>query len=445
MIDGGRARRSKRASKNPRALAARVLAQVLRGRSLAVLLSGLPGGLPAAERALAKELCFGTARWWFRLDPVADRLLERPLKAKDADLRALILVGLYQLAHARVADHAAVAETVEAARALDKPWAAGLVNAVLRAFQRRREGLLAEVDRDPATRFALPGWLLERFRAAWPDAWEHIAEAGNERPPMSLRVNLARLCRADYLHMLAAAGMPAEPIEATDGGVTLAAAVDAWELPGFEAGLVSVQDGAAQLAAPLLDLRPGCRVLDACAAPGGKSCHILESAPEGTRLVALDKDEKRLALVFGNLERLGLRAEVVAGDAGRPDGAWATAPFDRILLDAPCSATGVIRRHPDIKLLRRPGDMAALRRTQAAMLDALWGRLVPGGRLVYATCSILPEENEEQVAAFLRRQPSARELPIDGHWGEPRPRGRQLLPGDGGMDGFYYAVLGKAL
>ena len=261
---------------------------------------------------------------------------------------------------------------------------------------------------------------------------------------MSLRVNLSRLPRADYLDRLAAAGMAAEPIAATDGGVTLASAVDARALPGFEAGLVSVQDGAAQLAAPLLDLRPGCRVLDACAAPGGKSCHILESAPAGTRLVALDKDEKRLALVFENLERLGLRAEVVAGDACRPKGAWAAAPFDRILLDAPCSATGVIRRHPDIKLLRREKDLAALGRTQAAMLDALWERLVPGGRLVYATCSILPEENEEQVAAFLKRQPAAGEVPIGGRWGEPRPRGRQILPGDGGMDGFYYAVLLKA-
>ena len=426
-----------------RVCAVRIMVQVLRGRSLAALFPDYLNASSPSERALIKEFCFGTARWWFRLDAVLNQLLKRPLKPKDQDIRVLMILGLYQLIYSRVAEHAAVAETVEAARKLNKPWAAGLVNGVLRSFQRRRESLLTQVDRDPAARYALPAWLLAMLQEAWPERWEEIARGGNARPPMSLRVNATRVRRSDYQERLGEAGIASEAIEGTEAGLLLASPVNVHDLPGFDGGLVSVQDGAAQLAAPLLDVRPGFDVLDTCAAPGGKSCHILEST-QGVRLVAADNDEERLALVHDNLSRLGLDAEVIMADASRPEGDWAARAYDRILIDAPCSATGVIRRHPDIKLLRRPDDIPALIGAQQEILDAAWALLKPGGRMVYATCSVLPGENEAQVAAFLERHPDAAELTISGNWGRARMHGRQILPGEGGMDGFYYALLEKA-
>ena len=438
LADGGR-----RNAQGARVLAARIVVQVLRGRSLAALFPEFLSDLPPTERAVVKEFCFGTIRWWFRLDAVLNQLVKRPLKPKDQDIRALMMLGLYQLVYSRVAEHAAVAETVEAARKLGKPWAAGLVNGVLRSFQRHRESLLAQADRDPAARFAVPSWLAAMLQEARPECWEEIASKGNERPPMSLRVNTARIARSDYLERLRQAGIAAETIEGTESGLLLGSPVDTHDLPGFDEGMVSVQDGAAQLAAPLLGVRPGFDVLDACAAPGGKSCHILESA-EGIRLVAVDRDRQRLALVRDNLARLGLEAEVFPGDVSRPEGEWAARAYDRILIDAPCSATGVIRRHPDIKLLRRSDDIPALMRTQQRILDAAWTLLKPGGRLVYATCSVLPGENEAQITAFLARHPDAGELAIGGDWGQARGHGRQILPGESAMDGFYYALLEKA-
>ena len=444
MVESPAPASGRQASPNPRASAARLLQQLQSGRSLSELLAGDIKGVGERDRALVKAICFGVARWWQRLDALANLLLERPLKSRDADIRALILIGLYQLQYTRVAPHAALAETVEAARVLKKPWAAGLVNALLRRFQRQSKTLLAAADRSQTARYAHPEWLLQALQRAWPRHWQAMVDAANCQPPMSLRVNLARISRSDYFQCLKQAGIAARPIQGVPSGVVLDRAMDVAALPGFSDGLVSVQDGGAQLAAPLLDLRPGQRVLDACAAPGGKTGHILELAPPGVLLTAVDIDFQRLQRVRENLHRLGLTADIATGDAASPQGAWAELRYDRILLDVPCSACGVIRRHPDIKLLRKATDIAALAQMQERILDAAWPLLKPGGMLLYATCSLLPEENQDQVRHFLERQEDAMELPVDATWGHACRPGRQTLPGEATMDGFYYARLLKA-
>lgn len=429
-------------SGNPRVVAARLLRQLAAGRSISDLLEQGLDRVAPRDRGLVKEFCFGVARWRPRLEQVAGQLLSKPIKPKEGEVQALILLGLYQLIYMRVAPHAAVAETVEAARLLRKNWAVGLINALLRRFQRERDALLALADAEPVSRYAVPGWLLQRLRADWPEQWEAILQASNAHPPMSLRVNLARISREQYLAQLAAAGIGAAPIPHLPAGLVLEEAMEAQALPGFAEGRVSVQDGGAQLAAGLLELQPGQQVLDACAAPGGKSAHILETAP--VRLTTMDLDPLRLERVRQNLARLGVTATVVQGDAARPQGAWAEQQYDRILLDVPCSATGVIRRHPDIKLLRRATDIPALVKSQGAILRAIWPLLKPGGLLLYATCSILSDENERQVERFLEQADDARERVIEAGWGQRRPVGRQTLPGEASMDGFYYACLEKS-
>lgn len=428
-----------------RAAAAAALHRVRdRGQSLSRVFEGGPMPRPPVDRALTQELVYGSLRLLPRLEAIAGRLLHHPMRPADRDLEALILVGLYQLTGMDTPDHAAVAATVEAARLLGKPDKAALVNALLRRFIRERESLVAEIMTLPSARWLFPEWLLAALRHDWPEDWEAIVEASNGRGPMSLRVNRLRGDRQAYAARLAAEGLTARPIPDTESGLTLDRPIPARELPGFEEGLVSIQDGGGQLAAALLAAGPGERVLDACAAPGGKTAAILEHADDTLDLVALDQDATRLKTLRENLERLGLHARVVRGDAAEPLGDWARSPFERILLDVPCSATGVIRRHPDIKWLRRAEDVTALSALQARMLDATWGLLAPGGRLLYATCSLLAAENHEQVAAFLGRTPDARESPIPATWGVSRPHGRQLLPTPGGADGFYYAVIDKA-
>jgi 16S rRNA (cytosine967-C5)-methyltransferase len=314
---------------------------------------------------------------------------------------------------------------------------------VLRRFQREREQLLAIIDCEPTARLSHPGWLLAESQQAWPEQWQSILKAANSRPPMSLRVNLGRIDRQEYLQQLSAATIAARPLSDIPSALVLEQPVEVGVLPGFADGLVSVQDGGAQLAAGLLDLQPGQSVLDVCSAPGGKSCHILELEPE-VSLTAVDVDQDRLALVQDNLQRLGLNARVVLGDAIDPEGEWAQMDsYDRILLDVPCSATGVIRRHPDIKLLRRPEDLERLVSVQRKLLSTVWPLLKPGGILLYATCSLLPQENEQQVEWFLCQQGDARERPIEAEWGHRRTIGRQTLPGEATMDGFYYASLEK--
>ncbi len=426
---------------NVRAVAAQALGQVLgEGRSLAVVLPAALERVAPRDRGLLWELCHGACRWQPELQPLLDGLLTRPLDPRESVTRALLLVGLYQLLHLRIPDHAAVAETVAAARQLRKPWAVGLTNAVLRSFSRRHAELRARLETIEEARTAHPRWLLEWLQRDWPDDWPAIVAANNTRPPFTLRVNPRRCDRDDYRARLAAAGQQAEPVAAAPAALTLAEPVEPAALPGFADGQVSVQDAAAQLAAPLLDARPGMRVLDACAAPGGKTAHLLECIPD-LDLTALDQDAARLERVRDNLTRLRLAGRLVPGDASRPADWWDGVPYDRILLDAPCSATGVIRRHPDIKLLRRETDIAALADRQRALLAALWPLLRPGGRLLYATCSVLRRENEQVVAAFLAAQPEAREQPIPADWGRALAWGRQILPGEAGMDGFYYAAL----
>ena len=429
---------------NPRLAAAKALAAVLSGK--ASLNSSLPTQLDKVEdrdRGFTQDLAFGTARWQPRLSALAAKLLQKPFKAADADVEALLLVGLYQLLYTRVPAHAAIGETVGCADKLKKPWAKALLNAVLRRAQRESEALLAELEHDPVVRTAHPRWLQKSLKAFWPEQWEAICAANNAHPPMILRVNRRLHTRDAYLALLGEAGIPAIPCQYSRDGIVLETPGDVRALPGFAEGWISVQDEAAQLAADLLELAPGQRVLDACCAPGGKTCHILEAEPKLAGVVAVDLEAKRLVRVKENLERLGLDAQLIAADGRDTATWWDGKPFQRILLDAPCSATGVIRRHPDIKLTRQPDDIAALAVLQGELLDAMWSTLDVGGMLLYATCSTLPTENTEVIEAFLARTPGARELDIATQAGLKQPHGRQLLAQEGGHDGFYYAKLIK--
>ena len=429
---------------NPRLAAARALAAVLNGKaSLGSSLPPLLDKVDARDRGLAQDLAFGTARWQPRLALLADKLLQKPFKAADRDVEALLLVGLYQLLHTRIPAHAAIGETVACVDKLKKSSLKGLLNAVLRNAQRDHEALFAELERDPVLHTAHPRWLQKRLKADWPEQWQAICTANNEHPPLILRVNRRHGSRDAYLAELRGNGIEAEPCTFSRDGIRLLQPCDVKTLPGFAEGRVSVQDEAAQLAADLLDLAPGQRVLDACAAPGGKTCHLLEAQPQLSEVIALDLEPGRLARVQENLKRLQLKATLIAADGRATKVWWVGTPFQRILLDAPCSATGVIRRHPDIKLTRQADDIAALAQLQGELLDALWPTLEVGGVLLYATCSVLPQENSDNIAAFLQRTPGARELDIAGAFGLKQAHGRQLLPQADGHDGFYYAKLIK--
>ena len=427
-----------------RAAAARAIAAVCAGQSLDAALPRQQEQVSPADRPLLAELCYGTLRWHLRFAVILDQLLARPFKARDADLHALLAAALYQLEFTRIPPHAVVHETVAACVALAKPWAKGLVNALLRRFQRERAQLDTVFAGNVCYRTAHPQWLVQRLSEDWPEQADDILNAGNGRAPMTLRVNRRRTDRGAYLGQLAAAGIVARPTDHSDDGVTLAAPRAVGELPGFAAGLVSVQDEGAQLCAPLLAPRPGQRVLDACCAPGGKTGHLLELAPDGMELLGIDRSPERLRQVAENLDRLGLDAQLLAADAGAPQRWWDGVPFDRILLDAPCSATGVVRRHPDIKLLRRPTDIVELAAEQRRLLLALWEILAPGGRLLYATCSVLRAENDAVVAALCAVRGDVRVLPLSESLpGIATAAGRQWLPGADDNDGFYYALLEK--
>ncbi len=425
---------------NPRAIAARIVAQVMvDGRSLSRALETIP---PAAvdDQPLIQEMCYGVMREYHRLSLIIAELLKKPLKEKDGDVQALLLLGLYQLMSMRVPDHAAVSETVAATAALKKPWARGMVNGVLRNFQRRQDELLAKVDGSEEGRWSHPQWLIDAVREAWPEDWQALLTANNQRPPMTLRVN-AGTSAGDYLAELSKLEIDARGSAITASAIQLEQPQDVTLLPGFAGGRVSVQDEAAQQAAGLMALADGQRVLDVCAAPGGKTGHMLELAE--LEMVAVDVDVDRLQRVTENLQRLGKSAQCVVGDAREPEAWWDGQLFDRILLDAPCSATGVIRRHPDIKWLRQAEDIPALVELQAQILDAIWLLLKPGGMLLYATCSVLPQENARQIAAFLARQADAQHKALNVAWGQAAEFGCQVLTGTANMDGFYYACLEK--
>ena len=425
-----------------RGVAHALLTGVLRdGRSLGTTRRRrLDSRLDPRERAFARELVFGTLRYLPRLEAWLALVATHP--PRDADVRVLALLGLYQIGFTRVPPHAAVNTTVELARTIGKPWAAGFVNAALRRFAAERDAI-DHIGLAANARLAHPDWLLGAFRCAWPSAWECIARANLERPPMTLRVNTRRTSRRRYLDVLSSTGIRAWPTRHSLEGVTLESPCAVESVPGFGEGLVSVQDEAAQLAAALLDAPHGSRVLDACAAPGGKTAHVLERGAGGVEVVALEEDPRRTGDLRRTLARLLLPARVLSGDATEPDAWWDGRQFDRILLDAPCSGTGVIRRHPDIKVLRRPDDVDAMAGRQRAMLRALWPLLVRGGRLLYATCSVLSRENESIVGSFLVEQADAEVVRIDAAWGRPAGPGRQILPGEDAMDGFFYAALAK--
>ena len=432
---------------DPRLAAIANLAAVVDGQSLDAVLAANAAVLPEQDRAFAAELSYGLCRWYRQLHAVIAARLQKPFRDKDRDVHFLLMLGAYQLLHAKTPAHAAVNTSVELTRTLNKAWAGKLVNAILRGIQREAEDprspLRQQIEGDLSLRFAQPKWFVKAMARAWPEQQAQILDALQQRAPMTLRLNTRRCARTDYLQQLAEAGIEAQSLDAVPTAVVLQKPQPVGKLPGFAEGLVSVQDAGAQLAAQSLDVQAGQRILDACAAPGGKTGHILELADD-LAVTAVDVDAQRLERVRENTERLQLPAELQAADAANPPAAWRAQPFDRILVDAPCSATGVMRRHPDIRLLRRSDDIANLAQRQAAILDALWPCLRPGGKLLYATCSLMPQENHLQVEAFLQRQADARAQPLDDSWGHACSVGRQTLPGEHTMDGFYYALLEKA-
>jgi 16S rRNA (cytosine967-C5)-methyltransferase len=431
-----------------RAAAAEVVdAVVTSGRSLDAALAAHDSRVAKEDRALLRLLCYGTLRHHWRLQSWIAQLLERPLKRKDSIINALLAIGLYQLTDTRIPDHAVVSQTVEASRLLRRPKLAGLLNAVLRRFL--REDMASSAPDNAEAIHDHPQWLIDAIENDWPAQSAAILAANNSRAPMWLRVDVSRTTAAEYVQRLQQAGLAAEAFSAIDSAVKLADPVSVDELPGFSEGLVSVQDAAAQLAAPWLLKETSRRVLDACAAPGGKSGHLLELGGAGIDLTCLDSDAKRLQAVGENLSRLGRSATLACADASTPQTWWDGEAFDAILLDAPCSATGVIRRHPDIKLLRRASDIASLAGLQRSLLDNLWPLLAPGGRMLYATCSVLAAENDAVVGSFIEATADAGEDDALQNNNirdvmQRKTYGFQVLPGTANMDGFYYACLERA-
>ena len=423
---------------NLRSHAAKAIGQVLdQGQSLSAILPALQKNVSDKDRALLQELCFGTLRVLPQLEWCIQQLMAKPMVGKQRTLHYLLMVGLYQLLYTRIPPHAVLAETVEGAVALKRPRLKGLINGVLRQFQRQQEELLARAANNES-RYLHPSWLLKRIKQAYPSQWEQIIDANNQKPPMWLRVNRQHHTREAYLQLMQQAGIAAEPHAEYRDAIRLLAPCAVTDLPGFSDGWVTVQDASAQGCVDLLDPQNGEQILDLCAAPGGKTTHILEAAPKA-QVLAIDIDEQRLSRVKENLQRLHQHAEVRQGDGRTPQQWCGDKVFDRILVDAPCSATGVIRRHPDIKWLRRDSDIAELASLQSEILEAIWPRLKPDGVMVYATCSILPQENGEQIAAFLQRHKDAKLVET----GDAQSPGKQNLPHPEGGDGFFYAKLIK--
>ncbi len=420
---------------NSRAVAARTLVS-MRERGVS-----LNDALSDSSSPLLKELVYGVTRWFWRLQASADRLLKKPLRKKDSDLLVLILVGMYQLWKLSIPAHAAINETVDGCEQLGKSWARGLVNAVLRSYV--RSGGEACAGLSDEARYSHPSWLLQHVRQSWPEHWRQMLTANNERAPMVLRVNCQRIDRSRYLEELARCGLGGRCDELSSHGVVLDSPVSVHTLPGFADGWVSVQDTAAQWAAAMLTLRAGGRVLDACAAPGGKLTHILEAHPQAGPVLAIDISARRIAMIRENLDRLGVSAELRVADAGDPESWWDGTRFDCVVLDAPCTGSGVIRRHPDIKHLRRPGDVANMVDNQALLLERLWRTVAPHGHLLYITCSVFPEENENQVQRFCADRNDLDICPIRAPVGLHGPFGLQTLPGVHDVDGFFYSLLQK--
>lgn len=390
------------------------------------------------DPALTKELCYGVMRHLPSLEFIANRFIKKSFKDKDKDLHVLILLGIYQLFHMRIPPHAAISETVEAAKVFKKNWAAGLINGILRNCQRQKEKLQSKLNGAAETHYNHPQWFIDKLKLSWPEHWQDILKQNNQRGPMTLRVNLAKKSRAEYLSLLNDAGILAKEIAACDGALILDVPCGVEKLPGFDQGWVSVQDASAQLAADFLSIENGQRVLDACAAPGGKTCHLLEKA--SLDVLAIDNDAERLERVTDNLKRLQLKAKILVADASDPSNWWDGHTFDRILLDVPCSATGVIRRNPDIKYHRREEDIQHLSELQFTILKNSWSLLSDEGLMLYVTCSVLPDENESVIERFIDQQPSARVVPITCNIAQPLRHGIQVLPQED-FDGFYFCLL----
>ncbi len=429
---------------NARALAWQGLQTVLlEGRSLSAVLPELLNQCPPQDRALLQHLLYGVLRWLASLRALLHPLMQKKLKPKDADIELLLLMGLYQLHYMdAVPAHAAVNETIRLL-SKKKQWARGLINGVLRNFARTppetREQWRHSCEQ---AQYSHPQWLIDQLKTDWPDDWHTILTANNQNPPLTLRINPLKTDRAHFMALPEIAALNPQPHPLAPQAVILGQSVPVQQLPGYAEGWFSVQDAAAQQAAQILQPRPGERILDACAAPGGKTSHLQEIAHNKAHLLALEKDPTRILRLQENLERLELHAQIRQGDASTPEQWWDGALFDKIMLDAPCSATGIIRRHPDIKWHRTPEDIQQLTQTQADILRALWPLLKPGGALLYATCSVLAAENHAQLRAFLDNTPEAR-LQIIPHLPQRGTIGTQILPGQQNMDGFYYCHVVK--
>ncbi len=426
---------------NIRALAAKTLFHVVdKGRSLSDVLPEYQLKAEGKDKALLQEICFGVLRFLPELEFSAQQFIDKPIKGKQRVFHFLILVGIYQIKHTRIPDHAALSETVAACKPLKNMHLKGLVNAVLRHFQRYIESNKDEVSTNlpDAIKFNHPSWFIKKIKAAYPEQWQEILSANLAKPPMWLRVNQQHNTITEYQKKLALLDIEISEQEKRSGALLLTKPIDVNKLPDFSAGHSSIQDAAAQQAALLLDPQKNEHILDCCAAPGGKTCHILELEPT-VSMTAIDVEEKRLARVTENLERLKLNAKLIANDATEPDLWWDGKLYDRILLDAPCSATGVIRRHPDIKWLRKDNDIEQLQQLQQQILKNIWPLLKPGGTLLYATCSVLPQENDQQITQFLAEHNDVELVKIN----ESDTLGWQILPSKNNMDGFYYAKLIK--
>jgi len=430
-------------AENPRWIALQVMLKLLdQGRSLDdIFNSDWFRSLTVSRRdlGLCRELAFGLCRWYHALSPMLRQRLQKPIRARDRDIEIILLLGLYQLLVMKTEAHAAVNETVKLTLAQKKKWARGLVNAVLRTVIRQKV-----VCDDKQQARSYPEWMMARIEADWGDQADEMLLQGNQRPPMTLRVHGDRSDVEEMVVTLAANGIGANRHTKVETAIVLESPCDVTELPGFEAGRLSVQDASAQIAASLLVCDPGARVLDACAAPGGKTAHLLQRYPN-IEVDALDSSESRLERLRENLHRIGHSARVLVADAADSDSWFDGNPYDCILADLPCSASGVIRRHPDIKLLRRESDIMPLLAQQHKIIDALWSALKPGGEMLYSTCSVFKDENEAQIASFLERHADAAEITLQqANWGQQRPHGRQILSGSHNMDGFYYALLSKS-
>ncbi|MBE9559911.1 MAG: 16S rRNA (cytosine(967)-C(5))-methyltransferase RsmB [Proteobacteria bacterium] len=440
------ARPSKANVSAARAASLKALKQVFNGQSLSAVQMHTTDKLEdARDRGLANEIVNGVLRWRWQLEFFISSLLKKPLKPKDIEVQLILLMALYEISECRTPDYAVINESVELVRKSGKKWAAGLVNAVLRSFTREQEKLLSSI-KDGVVRYSHPAWILEKIKADWPQDWQQILEANNQRPAFCLRVNQMQHGVAQYQQQLTEQGLESSTVALADHALKLSHGIDVRLLPGFAEGAVSVQDAGAQLVAELFDVSAADRVLDLCAAPGGKTCHILERYQSVNSLLAVELDELRMKRVSENLHRLKLeaRAKLIAADARDIKQWWNGEKFDRILIDAPCSASGVIRRHPDIKTLRRASDIEPLVKLQSEILNAAWQTLAAGGELLYVTCSIFKDENQNQMQNFLTVNDDAAEIKIEANWGRPCDHGRQLFPGEQDADGFYYCRLKKA-